>query len=376
MLNRILDSASDYSLLIRAIYLIISANMTNAPIPLFTSQLIHAALGHVTACGGSSESVRVRAGFSPISTINDKLTDIYAIERILECAAEEIGDPCFGLNLGEKVDLRVFGTISFAVANAPTVGIGLSNLIRYQSTYSRNFRCFYERKDVAMAGFDLNQPKSKSLRHVENLCIAVVVCTMRSLIGEQWQPLAMGFEHPAPAETAPYRQVIGCTPEFSYHRSELSIGLDLDEQAIPFADRRLLPVIQHHLEEWAGEHNDNDPLLHTARMEIARGLCDGTPVIDAISRQLLMSSRTLQRKLAAKQTSFRALVGEVRKRLVREYLQTTEMDLLEIALLLGYSDLSAFDHAFREWFDESPSSFRRQSRKYGLPGTHQRHDQN
>jgi AraC-like DNA-binding protein len=234
----------------------------------------------------------------------------------------------------------------------------LSNLIRYQSTYSRDFRCFYERKEKALAGFQLNLPASEGHRHLENLCIAVVVCNLQSLIGERWKPFGMRFEHAETSHTAIYEEVIGCTPQFSCERAELSIDLDLDAEAIPLADRRLLPVVKHHLEVWAGEHEEQDRLLQDIRAEIARSLCDGTPTIQMISTKLHISPRTLQRKLASKDTSYSALLSEVRKKLVREYLRSDEIGLLEISLLLGYSDLCAFNHAFRQWFEESPSSFR------------------
>jgi AraC-like DNA-binding protein len=326
--------------------------------PRFTSRLIDATLRNVANGGGSVERVRTRAKLPPVAHFREALVDIDLIARTLECAADEIGDPCFGLNLGAKVDLRVFGTISFAVVNAATVGTALSNLIRYQSTYSRNFRCFYERKEKALAGFQLNRPASEGLRHLENLCIAVVVCNLRSLVGDRWKSFGMRFEHAKTSHTDVYEEVIGCTPQFSCERAELSIDLGLDAEAIPLADRRLLPVVKRHLEAWAGERKEQDRLSQDVRAEIARSLCDGTPTIEMIASKLHISGRTLQRRLASNKTSYSALLSEVRKKLVKEYLGTDQIGLLEISLLLGYSDLCAFNHAFRQWFDESPSSLR------------------
>jgi hypothetical protein len=125
--------------------------MSGTPAPLFTAHLVDAALRYVTSLGGSSQWVRARAVLPSTSSIHDTLSDICMIMRILECAAEEIRDPYFSLNLSRKVELRVFGTISFTVANAPAVGIGFNNIIRCQATYSLNFRCFYECRETAMA---------------------------------------------------------------------------------------------------------------------------------------------------------------------------------------------------------------------------------
>ena len=56
---------------------------------------------------------------------------------------------------------------------------------------------------------------------------------------------------------------------------------------------------------------------------------------------------------------YRDLVARVRFQLARRYLEETSTELEEIAFLLGYSDLSAFDHAFRRWADQTPRAFRR-----------------
>jgi AraC-like DNA-binding protein len=41
------------------------------------------------------------------------------------------------------------------------------------------------------------------------------------------------------------------------------------------------------------------------------------------------------------------------------YLQQRQLPLTEIALLLGYSELSAFSRAFTRWTGTSPRQFRR-----------------
>ena len=46
--------------------------------------------------------------------------------------------------------------------------------------------------------------------------------------------------------------------------------------------------------------------------------------------------------------------------LYTEALLDTEPGLSEIAFLLGYSELSAFDRAFRSWSGVSPGEYRRQ----------------
>ena len=71
-----------------------------------------------------------------------------------------------------------------------------------------------------------------------------------------------------------------------------------------------------------------------------------------------MSERTLQRRLKDEGVTFAALVDEVRPDLARMYLADPKLAIFEVAFLLGYSEPSAFNRAFRRWTGTSPSDFR------------------
>jgi AraC-like DNA-binding protein len=68
-----------------------------------------------------------------------------------------------------------------------------------------------------------------------------------------------------------------------------------------------------------------------------------------------MSERTLRRKLVAEGMSFRDVLHLVRKDMCKLYLMEDTRSLGEIALLLGYSDLSAFTRAYKNWTGTPPS---------------------
>ena len=57
-------------------------------------------------------------------------------------------------------------------------------------------------------------------------------------------------------------------------------------------------------------------------------------------------------------TRLREAVDRTRFRLAQHYLAQRHLPLSEIALLLGYSELSAFTRAFTRWAGTSPRSYR------------------
>lgn len=71
-----------------------------------------------------------------------------------------------------------------------------------------------------------------------------------------------------------------------------------------------------------------------------------------------MSPRSLQRKLAAENTTFRKLVEAVRQELAESYLGDDSFTLKEISYLLGFSEQPSFSRAFKRWTSFTPQGFR------------------
>jgi AraC-like DNA-binding protein len=78
-----------------------------------------------------------------------------------------------------------------------------------------------------------------------------------------------------------------------------------------------------------------------------------------VARQLGMSHRSLMRHLAEEGATYGQILDGLRKRLAPRYLEDQRMSLQQIAWLLGYSELAAFDHAFKRWFGTTPGRSQR-----------------
>ena len=87
----------------------------------------------------------------------------------------------------------------------------------------------------------------------------------------------------------------------------------------------------------------------------------GDPSLATVARSLGLSTRTLQRSLAAQGLAFRQLVDDARWSLAGPLVATTDTPFEEIAERLGYADAKAFRRAFRRWSGLSPSEARRKS---------------
>ena len=327
------------------------------------SNVARAVLEFVAAAGGPASSLRDEAGITPADLANPRRSlEVARLVNLLNAGARELGYDALGLHVGASFELATLGPFSYAVLNAPTVGVGLANLARYSAalaqglgTPSLEVRGETARLELPRFG----SADANALRHLSEGGLVVLVRMMRRLRGPDWQPHEVSFQHDAPADTREHAALL--CPQLRFGCAATSIRFDARDlrAEVPGADRYLLPIAERQLRDALEPAAGSDPWLRELEILVASRVCDGHPPIRSVAPQLGLSVRTLQRRLEKRSMLYRDLVARVRFQLARRYLEETSTELEEIAFLLGYSELSAFDHAFRRWADQTPRAFRR-----------------
>lgn len=103
---------------------------------------------------------------------------------------------------------------------------------------------------------------------------------------------------------------------------------------------------------------NQDDIAGELKSKLADLMACGEANADAACRALKLSRRTLQRRLKAESTSFQSVLKEVRAVLAVNYLGDERLKSLEIAMLLGYSNISTFTTAFKSWYNMPPAEYR------------------
>jgi AraC-like DNA-binding protein len=129
---------------------------------------------------------------------------------------------------------------------------------------------------------------------------------------------------------------------------------------IPEADEMLYRALKDHFERLASKASPNT-LVAEVRRTVAEFIKDGKPELKRVAGALKLGPRTLQRRLQKCGVDFKELASEVRCQLATSYLTEDKKTLTEIALLLGYSEVSAFNRAFKRWTNKTPLAYRRLS---------------
>ncbi|MFP7477490.1 helix-turn-helix domain-containing protein [Terribacillus saccharophilus] len=136
---------------------------------------------------------------------------------------------------------------------------------------------------------------------------------------------------------------------------------DLDRPFISY-NHELLEILTPVLNQRLERHRNNYSIKEIVKWILKRSLTKEILDLQDIASELGMSGRTLQRRLTEEQTSFKALLMEVRHEQAREYLANSSLDLKEVAFLLGYKDQSSFYRAFRFWEGDTPLKWRHENK--------------
>ncbi len=99
-------------------------------------------------------------------------------------------------------------------------------------------------------------------------------------------------------------------------------------------------------------------IVERVRSTLLESLPAGEVSMQAVSRKLAVSTRTLQRKLQEEGTSFQQTLDNLRDSLAHHYLRNTEMSSAEISFLLGFEDANSFTRAFQGWAGKTPQTVR------------------
>jgi AraC-like DNA-binding protein len=279
--------------------------------------------------------------------------------RILEEAARATGDDCFGLHFGERYNPKNIGPLMYVVLNSPTMGAAFENGARFLKVHNRGANLSFTMEgERAYLQHRLEDLDVDSARQHNECSMAVVLNTLRLMAGSQWTPQEVQFAHGAPDRVSEHLRVFGAPVSFGCPANAFIMERDLLERQVPAADPRLYHILKQYLQRILDEMPREDELFVVVRRAIGELLRDGDPKIARVAKKIAMSPRTLERRLQERGVGFKKLMDDTRRRFALSYLRDRKNSLTDVAFLLGYSELSAFNRAFKRWTGTTPLHFR------------------
>ena len=251
--------------------------------------------------------------------------------------------------------MRAIGILFYLTEAAPTVSAALENLARYSRTTNEALVAEISRqKDEVIFAIRHLQEFNEPHRQFFELLALWFVRTLHKETNRDFTPLRVTFTHARNADLREVHRLLRCPVDFAQGVDSWILPQRVMDLPIVSQDGQLLKILAAHADDLLAERHSATGLESMVANQLASLLPSGESRAAVVARQLGMSPRSLTRHLAEEGTTFGEIVEQLRRRLASRYLADDRMSVQQIAWLLGYSEVGAFNHAYKRWTGTAP----------------------
>ncbi|HXG29357.1 MAG TPA: AraC family transcriptional regulator [Nevskiales bacterium] len=281
--------------------------------------------------------------------------------RLLERAAQALGEPDLPAKAGESLQVRHLGVLGHVLMNCRDLHDAYRQLARYIRLLGQIGQPVLTVKD-AEAHLLWQWPyPSPPPQSVALFMLAARARFMRWLTDRHDLRMDAHFHGPAPGPLEGFVRVFGGRVQFGQPESKLIFPADYLKLPVVTADEEFRRQAEQRAQEQLQKLTKEPELVRQIKSVLILHMASGRVHLEETARSLHLSARTLQRRLAEIDAHYQQILDEVRAESARQLLRDPSIPLTQIAFLLGYSDQSTFNTAYRRWFGTSPGQTRRQS---------------
>lgn len=275
-------------------------------------------------------------------------------------AADLTGDTAIGIRVAESLPRGALDLVEYAFRSSASLAFGLERLARYSAVMSDRVAA---RMETAGEGIlMLVRDTATTVLHPgrSEFALAIALKLARDSTGADLIPTQVCFAHPEPHDTGPHRRFFRGDIRFSAGANSMMISAADGARRLVGADEALAVIVRRRLDKVLADRDAtaSGSLGSQVRRMLVEGLGHATVTPDSAAASLHMSRRTLSRRLAGEQTSFRELLDEVRSEFARALLMDRSLSVADVAFFLNYSEPAAFHRSFRRWTGQTPSDYR------------------
>ena len=282
------------------------------------------------------------------------------VEALVERACRLENTDQLGLMVGERLQLMSHGELSVAALTAQTVAEALDLVVECFALLMPLFHLeLIPLGETIAIRLSVRWPLDPEVERFHTAMLSGSLHAQLGLLlkGVIPEGVELDARHPRPEGLPAWVDEMSVKLGFDQPTYELRIPEALLRVGLPLADRSTHEPARRRC--LAALESRPDPSRQSSAVDrLLRELGPPYPDLDAVSRILGLSSRSLRRKLKEEGTSFRARLEHVRIALAERWLADSSRSITEIALELGYADAANFTRAFRRARGISPSAAR------------------
>ncbi|WP_032812448.1 AraC family transcriptional regulator [Acinetobacter proteolyticus] len=283
--------------------------------------------------------------------------DVDHWEELLIIAREYLNDPLIGLHVGQTITAQHLGILGSVFLACDNLGAVLERFERYHRLlYDVVPASVQMHTDYVEISWEVQDYQVNSLSDETGWAVIIQFC--RNLIEGQDKLKAVHFIHKQPADIKPYEDYFGCPVLFEQPIPLMRFDREMLTIPLKNSDATLVAILEKHADTLLASLPHNEEIIEQVRKQIAYLIPQGEPDVEQLIEILNYSRRTFQRRLKEAGTTFRKELNFVRYELAKSYLSDQRLQIVEIALLLGYAEHSPFTRAFKEWSGKTPQQVR------------------
>lgn len=267
-------------------------------------------------------------------------------------ALEMTAIPDLGLRMGQRPNnLNAFGMLGLLAGTCKNVREAVEMICKYNDTLTGAFKFSFEISETGgVFVFDPHliweQQALESARQAVDMLMSGWTKTFHDATGKKIYPIRTEVRY-SPRFEDQYGNILNSPIVFNqkhncfiFSKEYLNtplVGHDESHYAIFNA------LLQQKQKQIESKHSLAERIKHIVLSKFKGQITH----IDIVASQLCMTSRTLQRKLTSENTSYRKICNDLRKELATDLMKTAKSKRTDVASLLGYSNVDAFNKAFK-----------------------------
>lgn len=293
-----------------------------------------------------------------------------SLNQLIQCCRNAIrlsADPDFAYHAGLRCHLSTYGMYGFAILSSTNFRQTMRFAERYHQLATPHAKIsFAEEADhgvwtiVPAPHPDVDAPL---YRFLVELQFGILASLHRDAIGSSFAPRELHVTYGPIGDARMNLEVFGCPVLFGQPENKFVFDATWLDGAPKLGNEITFSSVVRFCDQLLEEFQLRVGLLGKVRRILLVNLTRPTS-FNAVATLLKMAPRTLRRKLQEKNTSYRALLDELRMQVAIKYLRGTNWTVEDIAFSLGFSDAANFRHAFRRWTGGAPNEFRSLSRTH------------
>lgn len=279
-----------------------------------------------------------------------------AVER----AAAHSGRSRFGFHFAlhwTKIARDGVGSMQFLMMSSPSLRVACERLLLYQH-YWNPAECYELASAEQHVGIRYRcwGPPRQAHVHQAERTAALIALVARG-VDQQSKVLGVAFPHARQGNDTKLTRLFGVAPTYGAPWTEVLLPAALMDRPLPRANPALFELMDRYVRRQIAVHPRSDPSFSSQVFAVVqRRLHERDVSQDLVAKSIGCGIRTLARRLAEEGTTLREIVDTVRKGRAEALLESN-VAIAEVAFLLGYSEPSAFQHAFRRWHGMSPKAW-------------------